>query len=48
MRMLLARIKGVFYYLFGVKWIVSPVGETCDPIPVYIVVDDEQIQRDQN
>lgn len=41
MRLLIARIKGVFYALVGVDWIVSPVGETCSPVPVYLVVCDE-------
>jgi hypothetical protein len=40
MKMLLAKLAGVYYYLFGVAWIVSPIGEDCSPVPIYIVVED--------
>lgn len=37
MKILLAKIKGIYYRLIGIEWIVSPVGENCSPVPVYIV-----------
>lgn len=37
MNFLLTKIKGICYYLVGVDWIVSPVGETCQPVPIYFV-----------
>lgn len=41
MKLLIARIKGVWWYLLGIDWIVSPVGETCCPVPIYYVAEDE-------
>lgn len=39
---LIARIKGIFLYLLGIKWIHPPAGEEYDytPVPVYIVTDE--------
>ena len=37
MKILLAKIKGLYYYLIGIEWIVSSAGEDCCPVPIYIV-----------
>ena len=37
MKFLLMKFKGIYYHLVGIDWIVSPVGETCCPVPVYYV-----------
>lgn len=38
-RILLMIIEGIYYRVFRQIWIVSPVGETCSPVPVYLVED---------
>lgn len=39
---IIARIRGVYLYLLGIKWIHPPAGEEYDytPVPVYIVTDE--------
>lgn len=41
MKLLIARIKGVFYRWAGIEWIVSPSGNADFDVPVYLVVCDE-------
>lgn len=37
MKNLIIAIKGILYRVVGIDWIVSPVGETCCPVPIYFV-----------
>jgi hypothetical protein len=49
MRMIIARIKKVYYYLIGIEWITSPIGETCSPVPIYIVEEcHDKVSRNQS